>query len=51
MEEIEELRQINEQHRVENGKLRETVRRQGEFIQSLKDQIRDFRDHPSLGRG
>lgn len=38
----------------ENGKLRETVRAQGEFIQSLRRQIRDFTNPsgiaPSLGR-
>jgi hypothetical protein len=32
----------------ERNELREVVRRQGEFIQSIKQQIRDFRDHPPL---
>lgn len=49
---IRELEDLNEQHREENGRLREVVRAQGEFIQSIKEQIAAFRDHPpvSLGR-
>lgn len=54
-ERITELERINEQHREENGKLREVVRQQGEFIQSMKEMIADFvyggdRESRSLGR-
>lgn len=34
----------------ENAKQREIIREQGEFIQKLKRDIRDFLGHPSLGR-
>jgi hypothetical protein len=36
----------------ENAKLRETIRQQGEFIQSLREMIADFvygKERPSLG--
>lgn len=35
--------------KVENDRLRDIVREQGEFIQKLKRDIRDFLNHPSLG--
>lgn len=51
-ERVAELEALNEHHRKENGKLREVVRQQGEFIQSMREMIRDFvyGEDASLGR-
>lgn len=42
------IEEIESQRRRES-ELRQVVREQGEFIQKLKRDIRDFLDHPSLG--